>query len=1538
MNGTFLSRTIRPNRFAAAPPLRRVRTLAGFVMLLVALLAGSGWAAPAPEVRGIWVSRFEWPSASQATAKANIDQIMQSAKDNNFNTVFFQVRGQCDVHYPSPYEPWSDTYSWANPGWDPLAYAIQAAHSRGLEFHAYINTHTLAQTLPPAVTSPQHMYNLHGPDVPLEQSWLIRDTAGATLTSDNYYWISPGIPEASEWTRRQVMYVVRNYDVDGVHFDRIRTPAPTYSYDPVTVARFGGAGNPDGLGWGDFMRSQITRDLRNIYGEIMLVKPRVKVSAAPFGIVLKDATTHYQGTGTQSYKEWYQDSWGWLRAGAVDYMVPQIYWQVGSAHPFELLLADWQEHRYGRGIVAGSTTGGGTKTADALLAEHEQTRLQGAMGHNIFSYGTMGNYWSAFKTNRYDQPTTVPDMPWKTAPTLGAIVGRVKDPNGNPVLDARVNMTGDPYNYLSAYDGFFAILNVETTHPAMVAALKNGVGAGRANGITVTPGRAVYVEIVLSNSQGRISLDKTLYREGESVRVTLLDSDLQSSGTATVVMNSSTETADEPVTLTEDPPDSGRFSATVPLLEGPPVHGDGNLAVADGDLVAAVYQDADDGTGSPAQAAATAGYDSIAPVILGVQALNVTALGATIAFSTDEPTSCVVRYGGACGALTKRVSADDFVSNRQLNLSGLSPDTDYYFTVEVADPAGHGSGADNAGSCFTFRTTGTVGLPFYDGFESGGVGFPWALTGTGQWRTVASTANTPFAGAYHMVMDSGTDNSYARNEATLTLDMTGWENVTLSFRAKSLGDESHAPASNPFTGGADFDGVAISADGTTWHEVQPLRSPALTSAYTGFSLNLSAAASSRGLTLNSAFRIRFNHYDNYRAPTDGIAVDDVTVTGTLPAGMKLPPANPRFTLNAPAQLGVAWDDTSGGAASFVVDRSVGVPPPAPLAVVGPGVTSFLDTTLSPGASVRYRIGARNLLGEVAYSDEIATVTLPAAPAGLAAAAVSQTLVNLSWTPGAGASGCEIQRAAGAGDFEDVGTVPGNAAAFADTTAPAATDLRYRIRSVNAGGASPWSGEATATTPPFPPAAPRDLAATFVAQTTVTLQWVDASDNEDGFRVQLWNGSGFDAVGTVPANTQSATVGYLDAGTTHTFRVEAYNTGGGSASAPLDVATPPWPPVGAPLGIVKNPAPARQDQFAAALALSHDRMAVGAPHDGTAGPDSGTVYLFDLPSTAPARSLTSPRSARGALFGASVAFAGDLVIVGAPGAAQGRNPGAGAVFVFDAATGALVREILCPAPARGDAFGTAVAADQARVVVGAPYNDSVGRDAGAVFVFDLATGALERKIANPQPGASDRYGWSVAIEGSAVLGGAPYADRGADDAGSAFLTDLATTAPALRLAAPSPRTNNAFGWSVSLSGGRAIVGAPGADRGKRDAGAAFVFDTVSGSLLRALHSPIPGPGDFFGTVVSARAGLVVITAPGDDRGAVDAGRAFVFDAESGILRADLPNPAPARGDMFGQAAACGDHHIAVGAPRDDFGASDAGAAWLYNGMGGDPVEP
>jgi hypothetical protein len=176
--------------------------------------------------------------------------------------------------------------------------------------------------------------------------------------------------------------------------------------------------------------------------------------------------------------------------------------------------------------------------------------------------------------------------------------------------------------------------------------------------------------------------------------------------------------------------------------------------------------------------------------------------------------------------------------------------------------------------------------PFSDGFESGTVSPYWIMSGTAEYRTQVNTNWFPHTGNWHLCLDDSLSGSlFSRNECTLGLDLDGYTNVVLTFWAKSYGDESDGPPVSPFTNGADFDGVAISANGTNWYEVQSLRGMATTN-YTQFIVNLDTATASRGLTYNNRFRIRFNHYDNFSinavmSSSDGITLDDISVTGLL---------------------------------------------------------------------------------------------------------------------------------------------------------------------------------------------------------------------------------------------------------------------------------------------------------------------------------------------------------------------------------------------------------------------------------------------------------------------------------------------------------------------------------------------------------------------------------------------------------------------------------------------------------------------------------
>jgi hypothetical protein len=155
-------------------------------------------------------------------------------------------------------------------------------------------------------------------------------------------------------------------------------------------------------------------------------------------------------------------------------------------------------------------------------------------------------------------------------------------------------------------------------------------------------------------------------------------------------------------------------------------------------------------------------------------------------------------------------------------------------------------------------------LPFFDGFESGSFANYWQTAGTGNYRLQVTTGNTPHSGAYHATFDDSVANtSYSRNELTLAIDLEGYQNVTLTFWAKSFNDEPHAPASSTFLSHADFDGGGYQRRRSTLVRGSGLTHFTSANTYDPFTVDLDAAIAAHGLSYNSTFRIRFNQYDNY---------------------------------------------------------------------------------------------------------------------------------------------------------------------------------------------------------------------------------------------------------------------------------------------------------------------------------------------------------------------------------------------------------------------------------------------------------------------------------------------------------------------------------------------------------------------------------------------------------------------------------------------------------------------------------------------------
>src|SRR5262245_1277370 len=368
----------------------------------------------------------------------------------------------------------------------------------------------------------------------------------------------------------------------------------------------------------------------------------------------------------------------------------------------------------------------------------------------------------------------------------------------------------------------------------------------------------------------------------------------------------------------------------------------------------------------------------------------------------------------------------------------------------------------------------------------------------------------------------------------------------------------------------------------------------------------------------------------------------------------------------------------------------------------------------------------------------------------------------------------------------------------------------------------------------------------------------------------------------------------------------------------------------------NPTPGTGDYFSwSVAALGSDRVLIGAISDDNMATNAGIAYLFHTNGTL-LTTFTNPSPAYvppvdpeeelGDWFGYAIAPLGnDRVLVGAP-----FNEGefccaySGTVYVFNT-NGTLVTTIHNPNYGNNE-FGTSVATlGHDRIIISAPR---AGPDPefpyGEVYLMDT-NGALLATFYNPNEQILDEFGFSTAAFGTdRVLVGSRSRSLG--------LACLFNTNGTLLMTFtnPAPANGDYFGHSVAaLRTDPLAIGAPLAARGATHAGAVYIFNT-NGTLLTTITNPTPAAGDSFGARLAVLDGdRVVISSIYDDEGATDSGAAYVYSI-SGALLNIITNPTPAAADAFGfLAAAFGSGGVIIGAPFDDTGATNTGAAYLFS---------
>lgn len=410
-----------------------------FTVLTVLLISSLCFSQinPQYEFRGVWIAtvqNIDWPSKRGLPAdqqKAEFIKILDLHKRNGMNAIVMQIRPAADAFYPSEYEPWSEYLTGKQgmppyPYYDPLQFMIEETHKRGMEFHAWINPYRAVFNVSTSSVSPSHITRLF---------------PKLFVTYGNTKYFDPGQPEVRQHITKVVKDIVERYDLDAIHFDDYFYPykIPGKEYpDAATYQKYG-----NGMRKDDWRRSNVDSIIKMLHDTIKSVNPRVKFGISPFGVWrnrAKDINGSNTKAGVTNYDDLYADILLWLQQGWIDYVAPQLYWEIGhKLCDFNTLVDWWGQHSYGRQVFIGhgiyrvvDAKGGPWKNPKELPNEINSLRsnpmIQGSVFYSSKIFNNNPNGWNdSLRNNYYKSIAIVPPMKWiDSIPPLAPLIEKVE--------------------------------------------------------------------------------------------------------------------------------------------------------------------------------------------------------------------------------------------------------------------------------------------------------------------------------------------------------------------------------------------------------------------------------------------------------------------------------------------------------------------------------------------------------------------------------------------------------------------------------------------------------------------------------------------------------------------------------------------------------------------------------------------------------------------------------------------------------------------------------------------------------------------------------------------------------------------------------------------------------------------------------------------------------------------------------------------------------------------------------------------------------
>ena len=374
-----------------------------------------------PEFRGVWVAtvdNIDWPTKGDYNSnsqKASFIKLLEMHQRNGINALVVQIRPCTDAFYPSPFEPWSQWLTGIqgrppSPYYDPLAFMISETHKRGMVFHAWMNPYRAEFNIFNSSMSATHITKVH-------PEWFL-------VYGDKRYF-DPGNKEAQQYVTQVVTDVVSRYDLDAIHFDDYFYPyriAGKEFPDEASFKKYGVGMKKD-----DWRRSNTDSIISMLSYAIKKENKKCQFGMSPFGVWRnqdKDPIDGSRTIGAQTnYDDLYANILLWLKKGWIDYVAPQLYWELGHRiAPYEVLLSWWSTHTYGKHCYIGmgiyrANSNPAWKELNQLprqiVALRKTPNMRGMIFFSSKTFEKNPNGWNdSLRLNYFKVPVKVPEMSW----------------------------------------------------------------------------------------------------------------------------------------------------------------------------------------------------------------------------------------------------------------------------------------------------------------------------------------------------------------------------------------------------------------------------------------------------------------------------------------------------------------------------------------------------------------------------------------------------------------------------------------------------------------------------------------------------------------------------------------------------------------------------------------------------------------------------------------------------------------------------------------------------------------------------------------------------------------------------------------------------------------------------------------------------------------------------------------------------------------------------------------------------------------------